>query len=302
MPDLTAYLPPPLRKRLRRDHPLAPYTTWRVGGPARWFLEVATEAELRDAVAAAEAAQVPWRILGDGSNLWVADAGVEGLVVRNRVQGWRWLRREGEEGEVAAASGQGLARLGRELAAAGWAGLEWAATVPGTVGGAVVGNAGAFGGDVASVLIWARVWIGGREEVWPVRRLEYGYRHSALKGRPEVLVLEAAFRVRRADPALLLERIRTWSERRRATQPPGATAGSVFRNPPGDHAGRLIEAAGLKGLRIGGARVSEVHANFIVTEPGARAADVRALIERIQAEVEARFGVRLEPEVVFWEG
>jgi UDP-N-acetylmuramate dehydrogenase len=183
------------------------------------------------------------------------------------------------------------------------AGLEWATGIPGSVGGAVIGNAGAWGGEVASALIHAAVLKpGGAVLEWPAQRFEYGYRTSILKGRgsqavPQVAVLEATFALRAADREALEARVAEISVQRKAKQPPGASCGSVFKNPPGDYAGRLIEAVGLKGKRQGRAEISSVHGNFIVNRGGATAADVKALIDLARSTVWARLGVELELEI-----
>ncbi len=285
--------------RARRDEPLAPYTAMRVGGPADLLVVCRTTEEVVEAVRQARAAGVPWRVLGSGCNVLVADAGVRGLVIIHRAD----RTRIEAGGTVWAEAGAPMAALARETAARGLAGLEWAAGLPGTVGGAVVGNAGAFGGDVASVLRSVTLLepdgeVTEQSAAW----LEFAYRESRIKrmppeGRP--VVLAATFGLSPGDPAALAARMEEILAWRRTRHPSGATMGSTFKNPPGNHAGRLIEAAGLKGYRIGGAMVSDLHANFLVNTGSATAADVRALIRHIQAEVERQFGIRLEPEVEF---
>ena len=268
----------------------------RVGGPADLLVVCRTVEEVVEVVGMAQAYDVPFLLLGSGTNVLVADAGVRGLVVVNRA---RRVRVE-EDGTVWAEAGAPMAALARETARRGLAGLEWAAGLPGTVGGAVVGNAGAFGGDVASVLRSATVLEPeGTVVERPAEWFEFGYRSSRLKGaRGEGwVVLTATFGLRPGDPDALEARVAGALQERRARQPSGATMGSTFKNPPGDYAGRLIEAAGLKGYRIGDAVVSEQHANFILNAGGATAAEVWALIQHVRAEVERQFGVRLELEV-----
>ncbi|MGB9872029.1 MAG: UDP-N-acetylmuramate dehydrogenase, partial [Anaerolineae bacterium] len=227
----------------------------------------------------------------------IADAGVRGLVVIHRAD----RTRIEADGIVWAEAGAPMAALARETVARGLAGLEWAAGLPGTVGGAVVGNAGAFGGDVASVLrsITLLETDGGVTER-PATWMEFAYRESRIKRMPHPerpVVLAATFGLSPGDPAALTARMEEILAWRRTRHPSGATMGSTFKNPPGNHAGRLIEAAGLKGYRIGGAMVSDLHANFLINTGSATAADVMALIRHIQAEVERQLGVRLEPEV-----
>lgn len=289
---------------VRQGEPLARYTTLRVGGPAELLAVAETSNALRQTVELAWQHGVACRVLGGGSNVLISDSGVRELVVLNRS---KEIRFAGEE--IWAESGASFSALARRCAARGLAGLEWAAGIPGTVGGAVVGNAGAWGGDVASVLAQARVLApDGSVALWPVERLGYGYRSSVLKGNaPEeaelgrqAVVLEAQFRLQSGDAGQLEARLAEISAQRQKSHPPGATCGSVFKNPPGDYAGRLIEAARLKGTRHGGAAISAVHANFVVNRGGASAADVKALIDLARQAVEEQTGVRLELEIELW--
>jgi UDP-N-acetylmuramate dehydrogenase len=294
-----------------RDEPLARFTTMRVGGPADLFATVHNAHELRALVRFARTRELPHFILGRGSDLVIADAGIRGLVIQVRAEG---SRVDGER--YTAEAGVQMARAATETQKAGLTGLEFGLAIPGTVGGAVWANAGAHEADVAGVLESARVLAAdGSEAIVPAADLAFAYRDSRFKeapgGRgdgaaPRDVVIDATFRLAAADPELIKERlddIRRW---RQAHQPLGLpSAGSVFRNPPGDSAGRLIDEAGLKGLRIGGAVVSEKHANFIVNDQKGSAADVRRLAERVRAEVEARTGVRIDLEVEFagdWSG
>lgn len=276
--------------------PLARHTTLRIGGPADLLAVVRTAEALRQAVALAWQHRVPCRILGSGSNVLVSDAGVRGLVVLNRARAVNLIGTQAR-----AESGAALSAVARRCVARGLAGLEWAVGIPGTVGGAVVGNAGAWGGDIASVLTWATVLEpGGVVAEWPVERFGYGYRASVLKGQEatqRAVVLEAGFALRADDRDRVQACVSEITARRKAGQPPGASCGSVFRNPPGDYAGRLIEAAGLKGRRCGAAEISPLHANFIVNHGGATAAEVKALLDLARQTVEAHFGIRLELEI-----
>ena len=283
-----------------RDEPLARFTTMRVGGPADLFATAHNAFELRALVRFARARELPHLVLGRGSDVVIADAGVRGLVIQVRAEG---SRVDGER--YIAESGVQMARAATETQRAGLTGLEFGLAIPGTVGGAVWANAGAHENDVAAILESARVLgADGSEAVLPVEALAFGYRDSRFKHRaagvPAELILEASFRLATADPETIkarLDDIRRW---RQAHQPIGLpSAGSVFRNPPGDSAGRLIDAPGLKGLRIGGAVVSGKHANFIVNDQKGTAADVRTLAERVRAEVASRSGIELEFEVEF---
>ncbi len=283
-----------------RDEPLGRFTTMRVGGPADLFVTPHNRFELRKLVQFARSRDLPHFLLGRGSDLVIADAGIRGLVIQVRAEG---IRIDGEQ--LVAEAGVQMARAATEAQKAGLTGLEFGLAIPGTVGGAVWANAGAHDGDIAGVIASASVLAAdGTEGSLDVADLGFAYRDSRFKhvaaGLPPELVMDATFRLTPADPAAIaasLDEIRTW---RRTHQPLGIpSAGSVFRNPPGDSAGRLIEAAGLKGTRIGGAAVSEKHANFIVNDQRGTAADVRHLAEHVRAVVAERAGVTLEPEIEF---
>ena len=273
-----------------RDEPLARFTTMRVGGPADLFVVAHNAFELRALVRFARARALPFVILGRGSNLVISDAGMRGLVIHARAEA---SRVEGER--YHAEAGVPMARAATETQRAGLAGLEYGLAIPGTVGGAVWANAGAHGSDTAGVLESATVLLAdGSSASCRSAELGFAYRHSRFKDAgpvartggagPAEIVLGAVFHLRPADPAEIrarLDEIRRW---RREHQPLGIpSAGSVFRNPPGDSAGRLIDVLGLKGHRIGGAVVSEKHANFIVNDRRGTAADVRALAEHVRA-------------------
>ncbi len=253
---------------------------------------------LVEAVRAAQADGLPWRVLGGGSDVLVADAGVRGLVIVNRVRQIVFR----DDFVLYVESGANLAALARSCVARGWAGLEWAVGIPGTVGGAVVGNAGAHGGDISGALQSVTMLDAGEIVEWPAERLEYAYRNSILKrstrqSQASRVVLAATLALEAGDPAHLAQKAGEFLERRKRIQPPGHSFGSMFKNPPGDYAGRLIEAAGLKGTQIGGAQVSPLHANFFVNTGGATAADVMALVELARQQVREQFGVTLELEV-----
>jgi len=283
-----------------RHEPLARFTTMRVGGPADLFAEVHNLFELRGLVRFARARHVPLFILGRGSDLVISDAGVRGLVLHNKAQQHRF-----EGTRMWADSGLPMAKaatVGREV---GLSGLEFGLAIPGTVGGAVWANAGAHESDVRGVLAEASVIRADGTEVTLDREgLALDYRDSILKrspaGTPEI-VTWASFDLAPAESDVIggrLDEIRRW---RQAHQPLGMpSAGSVFRNPEGGpSAGELIDRLGLKGLRIGGATVSEKHANFIVNDAAGTAADVRRLAERVQAAVRRESGIELVPEIVF---
>jgi UDP-N-acetylmuramate dehydrogenase len=290
--------PPPIRRR----EVLAPHTSIRVGGPADLFLPATRVEQVVAALHAAHELGVPCRVIGGASNLLVADSGVAGLVVKSMLRSpVRYVAHPSEAGRVTAVAGAGylLARLARESARRGLAGLVWASNVPGTVGAAVVNNAGAFGGAMADVLERALVVApSGQTAYLTPDDLAMAYRSTRLKRRElDYVVLEAEVRLAEADPVRLEAELRAVRDQRRRTQPAGFSLGSTFTNPPGDSAGRLIDVAGLKGRRVGGAEVSPLHANFIVNRGQATAWDVYALMRAMQDEVYAQAGVWLVPEV-----
>jgi UDP-N-acetylmuramate dehydrogenase len=298
-------------QRLRRDEPLAEHTTLRVGGPADLWLTASTLDELVEATALAWEHQVPVFLLGSGANMLVSDRGIRGLVLQNRCQQVTFLRRENEVGDpphVIVESGVILPSLAHRLAHQGLSGMEWAVGVPGTIGGAVVNNAGAHGSSMANCLVRAELYSpADRRREWHlVNWFEYGYRSSRLKrlgtartrgGGKGFVVLQAELALSRKSPAEIENQMAAYSARRRATQPPGASVGSMFKNPPGDYAGRLIEEAGLKGTQFGGAQISPVHANFFVNRGEAKAADFAKLIDLARQTVKARFDIELELEI-----
>ncbi len=282
-----------------RHRPLAPLTSLKVGGPAAFFAEPADAAALAACLEFAGRHGLPVLPLGGGTNLLVSDAGFPGLVVRCGAGGWS-VEAEADGALVRAGARAPLAGLARATARSGWAGLEWAEGIPGTVGGAVVGNAGAFGGEIAAVLRAATCHTRDRGETsLTPADLAFVYRGSSLRrvSPPTRFLLAAEFALTAGNAKELQSRMRDYAARRRAHTPAGSSCGSVFKNPPNDHAGRLIEAAGLKGAESGAAIVSPLHANYIVNRGGATAGDILALIERVRSTVRERFGVSLELEV-----
>ena len=277
------------------DEPLARHTTWRIGGSADVMAVAETIEQVRSVLAVARRAGIPFFVLGRGSNLLVRDGGMRGLVIKLG-EGLSEVSRNG--GEITALAGKGMVSTANIAIQNGLSGLEVATGIPGSVGGAVAMNAGAHGAEIRDVLRAATVLtVDGELLHVSTADMGFAYRHSVVQER-EWIVLSATFALQPGDRTELRERSRAWSRRRRATQPLSLpNCGSVFRNPPGDHAARLLEAAGLKGLRIGNAAISDLHANFIVNLGGARAVDVLQLMERAAAEVWERFGVRLIPEV-----
>ncbi len=278
----------------RRHHPLGALTTYRVGGTAALFVEADDEARLVAVGHTLAGRNVPVLVVGRGSNLLVADRGFDGLAV-SLGAGFETLSIEGTH--VRAGAALSLPVLARRTAAAGLHGLEWAVGVPGSVGGAIRMNAGGHGSDTAASLVRYR-WVDratGTAHGAPVERLGAGYRHTSVA--PTEMVTEGTFRLEAGDPATARATIDEIVRWRRANQPGGSNAGSVFTNPPGDSAGRLIEACGLKGARMGTAEVSTKHANFIQADQGGSADDVRRLIDHVRATVAAATGVTLHTEV-----
>jgi UDP-N-acetylmuramate dehydrogenase len=308
---------------------LAPYTTMKVGGAAEYFAAVQTVEQLLRLVRWARAMDLPYFLLGGGSNVLISEAGIRGLVIYNRCRQMRIDEAPccvfplDDRPFVFAESGCSMAGLARRTISEALTGLEWAVSLPGTVGGAVVNNAGAYGGEVKDNLCDAMI-LGADDNIEevPAEQLEYAYRSSALKrastilpdGRVSALhagfgpvVLSVNFRLVRGDGEAIKALADRNLQHRRRSQPVEPSLGSTFVNPPGDYAGRLIEAAGLKGAAVGGIQVSRQHANFLINPGGvgaASAADVLALIKYVQQVVEDHSGVRLTPEVQFvgdWE-
>ncbi len=285
-----------LGDKVKENVSLAPYASARIGGPADIFLVADTSAELARIVKLMWKLEMPFTLLGGGSNVLVSDKGIRGVVILNRAKGVTF--HTGDQPSVTAESGVVFSNLANRCASKGLAGLEWAATVPGTIGGAVYGNAGAFGGDMAGNLISAELLTENGKETLTVDQFEYGYRTSVLKrGELKAMVLSAELALKNSTKEEVTVKIQQFSAHRKATQPPGASMGSMFKNPPGDYAGRLIESAGLKGTRIGNAEISPLHGNFFVNHENTKASDIRALIELVQKTVKEKEGVELELEV-----
>jgi UDP-N-acetylmuramate dehydrogenase len=276
--------------------PLASRTSFGIGGPADFFVEPGRADGIEKAIEGSRERGIPYFLLGAGTNLLVADAGVEGLVVRvatreHHIEGTR----------ITAAAGLKMMRLARIAADANLRGFEFAIGVPGSVGGAVYQNAGCWGKEMREVLVEACGFMpGSGKKKWTPADLRFGYRTSALRegDLKGGFVVEATIQLHRGDGEEAKAQMAKLTRERNDTQPiKTKNCGSVFKNPPGDSAGRLVQAAGLKGLRQGAAVISELHGNFIVNEGGATAADVAKLIERARAEVKRRFNAELEPEV-----
>ncbi len=284
--------------RLQENVPLSGYTAARIGGPADALVFVRSADELAQAAEMLWKMDMPFLLLGGGSNVLVSDKGVRGVVIVNRARLVKFDS-QAEPPTVHAESGVTPNDIAQRAVRLGLAGFEWAAGVPGSLGGAVYGNAGAFDGDIAGNLISLElIHRQHGRQVWPVEKMEYGYRTSVLKrDHPPAFILSAQLALSHGDSQAIRAKMEQFSERRRNTQPPGASMGSMFKNPTGDKAGRLIEAAGLKGSRIGNAEISTQHANFFINHGQTRAEDMKALIELARNTVAEKFGVKLELEV-----
>jgi UDP-N-acetylmuramate dehydrogenase len=287
---------------LRRHEPLARHVTFGVGGPADGYYVARSRDELKGAFVAAHEHGVPVFILGAGSNILVGDGGIRGLVIDNRateVDGPHPAEHD-SLGLVRVDSGVSFAALARRMCRAGWAGIEWAVGIPGSLGGAVVHNAGAYEGWLSHVLVEATIAdAGGKEQSWPSERLQFSYRNSVFTrgGIAPSVVLGVTIMLRRGDAETLLSLVDEYDHQRTGAQPPGRNCGSVFKNPDGQSSWRLVEEVGLRAKRIGNAQISEKHANFILNLGDATAGDVYALILEAQRRVRERFGLELETEV-----
>ncbi|RIX59333.1 UDP-N-acetylmuramate dehydrogenase [Paenibacillus nanensis] len=278
------------------NEPLSKHTTWKIGGPADLLILPSGKEELIAIVKLLHKHGVSWTNLGRGSNMLVSDKGIRGVVIKP-AQGLDYVRFEGTTA-IAGAS-YSFIKLSVMTGKQGLTGLEFAGGIPGTVGGAVYMNAGAHGSDVSRIFKYADIVLESGELVrYEGEDMRFAYRHSILH-EMKGLVVEAAFELAEGDRMEIASTLATYKERRLRTQPLQLPcAGSVFRNPPGDYAARLIQESGLKGFSIGGAQVSELHANFIINTGQATARDVLALMSHIQSTVEQRYGVKLVPEVL----
>lgn len=276
---------------------LSSYTSYRVGGPAEWFVAPRSLESLQEGIKYAKEHELAITVLGAGSNLLVSDNGIPGLVIATRHM--RHSNFESATGRVTFAAGESIPALASAVAEHGWEGFEWAVGIPGTIGGAVVMNAGAHNSCIADILVSAEVLTDdGTLKTLTREELNYSYRTSVLQGS-NLIVIRATLQLQPgADPALVMAKTKQHKKNRLATQPYHLpSCGSVFRNPKPHSAGRLIESAGLKGFKIGQAQVAELHANFIVNCGGATANDVFNLIRHVQQQVQERWSIGLHPEV-----
>jgi UDP-N-acetylmuramate dehydrogenase len=279
------------------DEPMSKYTTWKIGGPADALIVPNNTAQLARLIAVLHQKQIPWMIIGKGSNMLVSDKGIRGVVIK---LGGELEEIRFNEAEAWAGGGASFVRLSIMAGKQGLTGLEFAGGIPGTVGGAVYMNAGAHGSDLSRIFKSAEIVLETGELVTcNAEDMRFSYRHSILQERPGV-VARACFELERGDRLEISAAMAAYKDRRRKTQPlQQPCAGSVFRNPPGDHSARLIDEAGLKGLRVGGAEVSMLHANFIINTGQATAEDVLSLMEQIRNTIASKYGVHLVPEVFY---
>lgn len=283
-----------IESKILEDKALAPFCTFQIGGLADYFLEASSTEEVVAGIDWAEERDLPFFVFSGGSNLLFDDGGFRGLVIRVKSSG---IQVAGEE--IMADSGVIMAKVVLAAQQAGLTGLEAWNGLPGSVGGAVYGNAGCFGVETKDVLMSAEVFIPGEGvKTLTAEDLAYEYRNSRLKKEGGV-VLSARFKLQKGDPGAIQEKMKEIARSRIQKQPPGCSTGSFFKNPPGDHAGRLIEAAGFKGKQLGKAKISEQHANFFLNTGGATAAEILQLADLAEKEVLKQFGVQLEREVVY---
>ncbi|MEX0682365.1 MAG: UDP-N-acetylmuramate dehydrogenase [Dehalococcoidia bacterium] len=285
---------------LKLDEPMSRHTTFGVGGPADIYVAAKTEEQLRRAFVLAKQHHVPVFIFGSGSNVLVGDRGIRGLVIENQYSEINGPAQNGHGLRVRAGSGLSFSTLARRLAGAGFGGVEWACGIPGSLGGAVVSNAGAYGHSLADVLISARLTDdhGDVRELTP-DDLALDYRKSSAEALRDTAVLSVDLRVQEGEAKLLKQQIREYDQRRKSAQPTGRNCGSVFKNPDDKAAWQYVDEAGLRGHRIGNAQISELHSNFILNLGGATAKDIRALVQLAQERVREKTSVELSPEVAF---
>lgn len=277
-----------------KDVPLRSFTSMRTGGPADWLLEPETDNQLLALIDLAQNSSIPMLIIGNGSNILISDLGFRGMVIH---LGKRMSRIDVNGFRITAQSGALLSAVARRAADSGLTGFEFAAGIPGSVGGALCMNAGAYGGDISQILESAVVLHNGQMLSLPAADLKLSYRSSIIE-KESMVVLSAVFSLTVDDKSAVLARMEDLNKRRREKQPlQFPSCGSFFKRPAGYFAGALIEQAGLKGYSVGDAQVSEKHAGFIINRGNATSADIYALMRHIQDTVQQRFGVLLEPEV-----
>ena len=285
-------------EKLQRDFPMSKVTSVKIGGPADFAVIVETQEELKRAVAFAFEEEIPFFVLGGGCNILVSDKGIRELVIINRASD---LLFDEKHMQVTASSGARMVKVGKEVSKRGYTGMEWATGIPGTVGGAVVGNAGAHGGDTAGSLISAEVFhpeFG--VQTWKAEDFYYQYRGSRLKhDGSQILVLSATFKYENGVQAEIDKQVQAFLERRKSTQPNLPSTGSTFKNPPGNFSAKLIQESGLKGTQIGGVQINELHGNFFCNVDNGTANDFYALVKLAQKTILENYNIELHPEIQF---
>lgn len=285
--------------RVLRDEPMAAHTTFRIGGPADYFAVPADAKALAKGISLCRASGVPYFITGNGSNLLVGDGGYRGVIfhICHTMDDVQYEEKE-DQLLVEAGAGVMLSGLARQVSAKGYTGFEYATGIPGTLGGGVTMNAGAYGGEISDNLLWADLMDEtGATLRLDKERLKLSYRHSVMMEQP-LVVIKAGFTFQKGDLEAISEKVAELSKSRKEKQPlEYPSAGSTFKRPEGYFAGKLIQDCGLKGFRVGDAVVSEKHSGFVINAGQATAADVMALIRHVQNKVDAQFHVRIEPEV-----
>ena len=289
---------------LLRDQPMSRHSVINIGGPADFLVSASNKEELEADVRFLWDEGIPFMLFGSGSNTLISDAGIREMVLINDAKNVEFIDEEGQPPFVYAESGASIGGLSRRTGQKGWSGLEWASGIPGTVGGSVVNNAGAFGSDIAASLSMAEILHPIDDKIlrseWSADDFGYEYRNSVIKsGEKSAVILSATFQLERSTPEAVKSKLSAIAEKRQASQPGGASLGSMFKNPPGDFSGRLIEAAGLKGSRVGEIEISQQHANFFINRGEATANQVATLIAMVRDRVSEKFGVELELEIQF---
>lgn len=282
-------------ERIKTGEPMKQHTTFRTGGPAAYFASPSCTEELSAIIKLCRQEHMPYYILGNGSNLLISDKGYEGVII-SMEEGFSHIQNEGAR--IRAGAGALLSRIARQALACSLTGFEFAAGIPGSLGGAVVMNAGAYGGEMKQVLVSARVLTReGEIRTIPAKELELGYRTSSIQ-KEEYIVLSALLQLEQGERAHIQARMEELAERRKEKQPlEYPSAGSTFKRPEGWFAGKLIEDAGLRGFSVGGAQVSEKHCGFIINRGDATSSDIIELCRQVRDKVKAQFGVELEMEI-----
>ena len=291
-------------ERLKTAEQMSRYSVMQVGGPADLLVSVTSSEDLESAVRFLWKEKIPFLLLGGGSNVLISDTGIREVVLINAAKKIEFIDEAGQIPLLWAESGASFGGLSRRTGTKGWSGLEWASGIPGTVGGAVVNNAGAFGSSVDQKLVLAEILhpLGDRiqRSEWSVDQFGYDYRTSVIKsGEKSAVVLSATFGLDRSTPEEVKAKISGIADKRQSSQPGGASLGSMFKNPSGDYSGRLIEEAGLKGTRVGNVEVSQEHANFFINQGEATAREIAALISLVRDRVSEKFSIELELEIQF---